>query len=200
MISNFSFTHKSIAQTVLMAAIVTGSALSIDSAQAAALKQNHIPNNTNSKTFSGFATVTSSPRNFEHKTVGGVTGVGVKGGAVTGEIDGNENITVDFVKAEAIKFFDLAFLYNQGVFSDFAGEIAAVTANGNIQTGKLTVTGGNTATWNLGALSQTFRQPGRRRVVVRGAYLTRLATWVSQRSSLQPFPMVDLTVLTLTTH
>ncbi|KAM3089614.1 PEP-CTERM sorting domain-containing protein [Phormidesmis sp. 146-35] len=161
MISN-SFTQKSIVQALLMTAAVAGSALVISPAQAAVIRQGDLPSDgvTNVKDF-GFAKVTSSPRPFERKTVGGVTGIGVQGGNVGGEIDrkDNEAITVDFLKAETIGSFDLAFLYDKGVFSDFAGEIAAVTSNG-IQTGKLTVLNATSALWSLGGVVTNLSTAG----------------------------------------
>jgi PEP-CTERM motif len=159
---NHSFTQKSIIQALLVTAAVAGSALAISPAQAAVIHQGDLPSDgvSNFKDF-GFATVKSTPRPFERKTVGGVTGVGVQGGYVGGEIDGkdSEAITVDFLKAETIGSFDLAFLYDKAVFSDFAGEIAAVTANG-IQVGKLTVTGATSALWSLGGLVTNLSTAG----------------------------------------
>ncbi|MGV0024724.1 PEP-CTERM sorting domain-containing protein [Phormidesmis priestleyi] len=159
MISN-SFTQKSIVQALLMTAAVAGSALAISPAQAAVIRQGDLPNGGNFKDF-GFAQVKSSPRAFERKTVGGVTGVGVQGGYVEGEIDGkdNEAITVDFTKSETIGSFDLAFLYDKGIFSDYASEIAAVTADG-IKIGKLTVLNATDALWSLGGVVTNLSSAG----------------------------------------
>ena len=102
--------------------------------------------------FPGLGTATGTT-NFQDKTVSGVTGVGVSGGSVPGEISFNSNangtyqsITFSFTNPQIIQDFTIAFLYQQNVFGDFPSEIAGITAGLTGYT--LTVTGGTTATWS----------------------------------------------------
>lgn len=99
----------------------------------------------------GFATVTSSPRNLTQNTVNGVTGIGVIGGRVAGEIDlgtfvgDEENITITYGAATTVTDIRLAFLFQPGQWTDTVFEAARITANGVDYV--LTVTGNTTATW-----------------------------------------------------
>lgn len=112
---------------------------------------------TTSCTVNGFtlsATDTSSPanpRNITQKTVNGFLGLGVANGTTPdpsgGEIDLNEILNVGFGRSLTLKYFDLSFLYQPGVFNDAVFEVALAKATGGTQTGKLRVTGNTSAVW-----------------------------------------------------
>ena len=72
------------------------------------------------------ATVTSSPRPFDKKTIAGIEGLGVQGGFVDGEIDlsGPESITFTFANPTQLTDLQLAFLYKDGNFGDIVSEVA----------------------------------------------------------------------------
>ena len=96
--------------------------------------------------------VAASHRNFLSKTVRGVTGVGIRGGAVSGEIDGSESITFSFDQAVNITELQISFLYDNGQFGDSPAEAALIATNLGENT--LQVTGHTTATWTgLGHVS-----------------------------------------------
>ncbi|MGV0023465.1 PEP-CTERM sorting domain-containing protein [Phormidesmis priestleyi] len=107
-----------------------------------------------------FFTLSANPsknRQLTQKTVGGILGIGVaqdakklSGDTSQGEIDLGEVLKVSFKKAGILESLQLSFLYQPGVYYDQVFEAALVTANGVLnKVGKLTVTGNNTAVWNL---------------------------------------------------
>lgn len=66
---------------------------------------------------------------FKAKTVGGVTGVGVSGGSVDGEIDNDEYILFSFSSPVYVTSLSLAHLYTAGHYGDLVNEIARVETN-----------------------------------------------------------------------
>jgi len=90
-------------------------------------------------------TVTSPIRNFKYKTVNGVTGVGVSGGAVDGEIDNDESINFAFSEAVNLNMIKVCFLYTDGNFGDVIDEVAKFVTN--VGTYTLTATTATSGTW-----------------------------------------------------
>ena len=104
----------------------------------------------NSKVYGDGTTVTSTNGDFSTKSIAGVTGLGVGGGAVGAEIDayaigGKEAITVTFPTAVQLDYLSVAFLYPNGEFGDSVNESAFIVFDGNQYI--LTATGSTTATW-----------------------------------------------------
>ncbi|MGG6281575.1 PEP-CTERM sorting domain-containing protein [Leptolyngbya sp. AN03gr2] len=100
------------------------------------------------------ATDNSTPANsrtITQKTVNGLLGLGVSNGTNPdpsgGEIDFNEILSVGFGRSLNLKYLDLSFLYQPGVFNDAVFEVALVKETGGTQTGKLRVTGDTSAVW-----------------------------------------------------
>jgi hypothetical protein len=89
--------------------------------------------------------VGASHRNFRAKTVNGVTGVGIRGGAVSGEIDGTESITFTFDTAVNVTELQISFLYDNGQFGDSPAEAALIATN--VGENVLQVTGPTSASW-----------------------------------------------------
>ena len=91
-------------------------------------------------------TITAEPdRNFKYKTVNGVTGVGVEGGAVDGEIDNDESIGFAFSEGIYLNTVQICFLYTDGNFGDVGDEIAKFITD--IGTWTLTADTATTGTW-----------------------------------------------------
>lgn len=102
--------------------------------------------------------------NFVQKDFDGVSGVGVGGGSVDGEIDGNEKITfTSTAGTQLLTSFTVAFLYAANQFGDNVNEFAQVTLGGGPTlvlevdtTGSATLTGSSgytiTNTMNAGAV------------------------------------------------
>lgn len=90
--------------------------------------------------------VGSAPRAFKPKTVNSVTGMGIAGGSVDAEIDGQESISFSFSKPVRITSFSVAHLYAAPNFGDNPNEVAYVDA-GFTHFG-LYVTGATTASWS----------------------------------------------------
>lgn len=90
--------------------------------------------------------VTSPVRNFEYKTVNGVTGVGISGGAVSGEIDNDESIDFDFSEGVYLNTLQVCFLYTDGNFGDVIDEIAKIVTD--VGTWTLTATSATVGTWS----------------------------------------------------
>ena len=89
--------------------------------------------------------VTASVRQFEYKTVNGVTGVGIEAGAVDGEIDFEESIDFAFSEGVYLNTIQVCFLYTDGNFGDVIDEIAKLETN--IGTWTLTADTATTGTW-----------------------------------------------------
>ncbi len=129
----------------LLAAVLIGSPL-----VAGVIDSTNVPQGVTAVNV-GFATVTSAPRGFVHNTVNGVTGIGVVGGRVQGEIDlgtfvgDEESISINYGSATTVTDLRLAFLFQPGQWTDTVFEAARVTADGVNYV--LTVTGNTTATW-----------------------------------------------------
>ena len=66
----------------------------------------------------GGATLTSSTRSFEEKTVDGETGLGISGGRTGGEIDVDEWIHIAFSAAQIVNEIQILFLFNGPEFGD----------------------------------------------------------------------------------
>ena len=99
-------------------------------------------------------TVTAAPRAFKHKSVAGVPGAGVQGGAVNGEIDDVESITFEFAVPITVTSIDIALLYIDGSKNDIGNEAAIFRADGVDHT--LQVLDATNASWTgLGAASNT---------------------------------------------
>jgi hypothetical protein len=92
-------------------------------------------------------TITSSGQ-LNTKSFAGFTGLGVRNGNVSGEIDvsGNEWIRFTFDAPIIINSLTLGTLYPNGEFNDTVNEIARITVN-NSFTHELQATGFTTATW-----------------------------------------------------
>lgn len=105
-----------------------------------------------------FATISSGPstgpRNIAIKELAGWYGIGVKGGAVDGEIDMNNNATnpeyidVLYTGPVTIPEFTIAFLFFPGQYGDLVFETAIATADGALAHGTLTVHNATTALWS----------------------------------------------------
>jgi hypothetical protein len=88
---------------------------------------------------------TATGGNLALKTVAGVVGLGVSGGASGGEIDLGQSLTVSFTSApQYVGALTLAFLYNGPEFGD-RREIAAVNVGGTEY--RLQAITATTATW-----------------------------------------------------
>ena len=113
---------------------------------------------TNNVVIPGFVTITSSPANFAIRTWQGVTGFGVAGGAVDGEIDlladGNvssfEFIYMVFAQPTIIEQITLSALYANGNYGDLVNETASISFNNTFTWPRadLTATGANTFNWS----------------------------------------------------
>lgn len=90
-------------------------------------------------------TADAAPRAFKAKTVNSVTGVGISGGAVDGEIDGDESISFSFSKPVRITSFSVAHLYAKPHFGDNPDEVATVDVG--FASYDLAVTSTTTALW-----------------------------------------------------
>jgi hypothetical protein len=82
---------------------------------------------------------------FERKSLNGVAGVGVSGGTVGGEIDGNETITFSGATlANKLNGFTVSFLYQNANMNDSGNEVALLDVNGTVLTIiTLTASGGD---------------------------------------------------------
>lgn len=127
---------------------------------------------TTCTTADGF-TLTTGDGYLQGKQVGQVSdtnkdkvkGVGVSGSSndlVKGEIDKDEWLTATLETARKITSIDLSFMYgpgtqkpngsyNAGAYADTVFEVAGITTDGSV-TGKLTITGTDSAIWNLGGI------------------------------------------------
>ena len=116
-------------------------------------------------TVNNFFTLTAQnngvkPPQITHKTVAGVTGLGVATDATTlaldqsyGEIDSRESLSVGFQSVQQLTALDLSFLYQPGVYGDQVYEMALATPLGSTLNGLLTVTGDATATWTFNGIT-----------------------------------------------
>jgi hypothetical protein len=89
--------------------------------------------------------ITAPVRQFEYKTVNSVTGVGISGGAVTGEIDNDESIDFAFSEGVYLNSLQICFLYTDGNFGDVIDEIAKFVTDAGTWT--LTATSATVGTW-----------------------------------------------------
>jgi len=94
----------------------------------------------------GGVTVTSTSRTFQAKTTSGFTAVGVKGGAVSGEIDGSESILFSFDGPVVVNAIEVGYLYTAGNYGDTWDESARFVVNDEFVF-DLTATGATSATW-----------------------------------------------------
>ncbi|MFB2979443.1 PEP-CTERM sorting domain-containing protein [Microseira sp. BLCC-F43] len=111
---------------------------------------------TSCTTNDGF-NITATGGTLQSKTVNNVTGLGVTGQGVDGEINLGESINLLLPGGSGIlKSLDLGFMYQPGVFGDEVWERATVTAGGLM--GYLTVQNNTTALWEVAGLgiSQTL--------------------------------------------
>lgn len=142
----------SLNSTIAGTLVACGLALTATSAQALTISAGDIPGNNTVSVFDGGEWVaTSTPRNFEAKTLNGHTGLGVAGGFVPAEIDlaDNETISFDFDTDQVIDQITLAFLFKDGNFGDTVSEVARIQLSvGGFVAGDLSVTTPTTATWS----------------------------------------------------
>jgi len=100
----------------------------------------------------GFAQVDAVGNVFERKVGGTVTGVGIAGGYVGGEIDtAGEAIVFTFSEASVITSLDLTYLFQSPNHEDAADEAARILARVGDATyeGILQVVDGTSATWSF---------------------------------------------------
>lgn len=117
-------------------------------ANAVVITQAQIADGTAVQNIGGLA-VTPSSGGFLHKTVNSITGVGIAGGSVPGEIDNQEfiNFAATPGSSNSLNGFAVAFLYQTGNMGDMVNEVALLNANGAVVTLlTLTVTGATSAT------------------------------------------------------
>lgn len=101
---------------------------------------------------SGLGTYSTGYGRIAYKTVGSVTGAGIKDGYVSGEIDGKgpEYIKFTFTTPQYVESLLLAFLYPSGQFGDAVNEAARLVVGapgGGSTTYWLTATGFTSCTW-----------------------------------------------------
>jgi hypothetical protein len=89
----------------------------------------------------------STPGNFQQKTLGGYTGVGITGGRTSDEIDIGETLTGTSVTPFAISSIWLGVLFDGPEFGD-VNEVAQMTINLGSLVFSLTATGTTTAILN----------------------------------------------------
>ncbi|TVQ62219.1 MAG: hypothetical protein EA378_07130 [Phycisphaerales bacterium] len=92
------------------------------------------------------ADITAPISTFQFKNVNGTYGVGIGGGAVHGEISGNESIRFDFSAPVLVTSLSLAHLYAEGNFGDVLHESATVLTD--LGAFHLQVTSPTTAAWS----------------------------------------------------
>jgi len=100
----------------------------------------------------GFAQVDAVGNVFDRKVGGTVTGVGIAGGYVGGEIDtAGESIVFTFGEASVITSLDLTYLFQSPNHEDAANEAARILARAGDATyeGILQVVDGTSATWSF---------------------------------------------------
>lgn len=110
------------------------------------------PNTTSGTLPDGLGTYSTGWGRIAYKTVGTVTGAGIKDGYVSGEIDGKgpEFIKFTFSTPQYVESLLLAFLYPSGQFGDTVNESARLVVGGpggSISYYTLTATGFATCTW-----------------------------------------------------
>ncbi len=131
--------------------LACGVAFAATSAQALTINAGDIPgNNTTNFHDAGPWSATSTPRNFEGKTLNGFYGLGVAGGFVPAEIDlDGESISFDFDTDQVIDQITLAFLFKDGNFGDTVSEVARIQLSvGGFVAGDLSVITPTTANWS----------------------------------------------------
>lgn len=111
-----------------------------------------VPNSTSGTLPAGLGTYSTGYGRIAYKTVGSVTGAGIKDGYVSGEIDGKgpEYIKFTFSTPQYVDSLLLAFLYPSGQFGDTVNEAARLIVGGpggSSTSYWLTATGFTTCTW-----------------------------------------------------
>jgi len=134
----------------LAVAAVAAIGLSAGAAQAAVINGSDFTNGLNAQTIGGIDW-TSAPGNFNKKTMGGFTGVGITGGVTGDEIDIGETLTGTSLTAFAINSITLGVLFNGPEFGD-VNEVAQIDINMGGTVFTLTATGDNTAVLSNPAL------------------------------------------------
>jgi uncharacterized membrane protein len=81
-------------------------------------------NNTLLSSNDSAVTVNALGGNFETKTVASFTAVGLSGGNVNGEIDGDQALTFLFAQPVSVTSLTVAFLYTAGHYGDLYNEVA----------------------------------------------------------------------------
>jgi len=136
-----------------VALLVAGlAAVCAGAAQATTVTQADLTDGLSTQTVGAFtvtATGNSAGGVFGHKTINGVTGVGVNGGGsvVDAEIDNHERITFSSLTTQNLSSFTVAFLYANGSFGDTVNEFALLDVVNGVTTAlTLKVTSQSTAT------------------------------------------------------
>jgi hypothetical protein len=146
--------QTAVASLVLTAAAFAASAAPVESFS---LGQHEISTGVNSMLIGkGVMDVlaTTSVRDFARKTVNGVTGVGVRGGSVSGEIDREEVVSFYFDGPVAVSELQISFLYDNGQFGDNPAEKALISTDlGDFY---LSVVGPDTAAWTGSGTSENL--------------------------------------------
>ncbi len=143
--------------TIAMGAVVALAGAAVTSANAGVIDQADLVEGVNFQQLDVdgvTVTVTTDHGNTKRKTVNGVTGVGVSGGAVNGEIDKREALNFEFHSPLVVDEITVAFLYDDGQFGDQPAEVADFVTD--LGTYTLQVTGPTTATWTGGGLVENM--------------------------------------------
>ena len=122
-------------KTLLLAgaALLGGAALT--TASAAVISYTALTPGASSADVGGGLTATAPVRTFEQKSLAGVTGVGISGGAVGGEIDNEERIVFSGGSlANRLNGFTIAFLFASGNEGDVGNEVSLLDVNGAVLT------------------------------------------------------------------
>lgn len=134
----------------LAVAAVAAIGLSAGAAQAAVINGSDFTNGLNAQTIGGI-NWTSAPGNFQQKTMGGFTGVGITGGRTGDEIDIGETLAGTSLTPFAINSITLGVLFNGPEFGD-VNEVAQITINMGPLVFTLTATADTTAVLSNPAL------------------------------------------------
>ena len=116
----------------LLSLAAFGALAATPAAQAAMISYTALTEGASSASLNDGLTATANVRTFEQKTIAGVTGAGISGGTVGGEIDATE--TLSFTGGTAGAFlngFTIAFLYGTGNMGDAPNEVLLLDIAGS---------------------------------------------------------------------
>jgi hypothetical protein len=120
-------------------------AATLGSAQATTITQADLTQGATTVSAGGL-TATATGGSFFHKTVAGVTGVGINGPTVPGEITQGENIKFDSATTQFLFSFEVTFLFPNGFQGDTVNEVALLGLADPAASITLTATSPTTAT------------------------------------------------------